>query len=90
MTTTLRIDERGAVTVPEELCRALGLGPGSEVIAEQRPNGVLLRPAAEKSLLELFDEAIAALPPEEVAKWPRDGAEEHDHYIYGTPKKRGS
>lgn len=89
MTSTLQIDERGAVMLPEELRKAIGLEPGSTVVAEQRPDGLLLRPTPEKSLLQLFDEAIAALPPEVVAQWPRDGAEEHDHYIYGTPKKGG-
>jgi hypothetical protein len=28
------------------------------------------------------------LPEEELRKLPHDGAEQHDHYIYGTPKKR--
>ncbi len=26
-------------------------------------------------------------PPEEVAKLPHDGAHNHDHYLYGAPKK---
>lgn len=36
-------------------------------------------------------ERISALasdaPPEELAKPPTDGASQHDHYIYGTPKR---
>lgn len=36
-------------------------------------------------------ERIAALtddaPPEEFAKPPTDGASQHDHYVYGTPKR---
>ena len=36
-------------------------------------------------------ERIAALtadaPPEELAKLPTDGASQHDHYLYGTPKE---
>ncbi len=28
-----------------------------------------------------------ALPAEVVASWPTDGASQHDHYIYGTPKR---
>ena len=28
---------------------------------------------------------LAALP--ENANWPADGAAQHDHYLYGTPKK---
>ena len=40
--------------------------------------------------LSLGDEIAAlvdALPPEVVAAWPTDGASQHDHYIYGTPKR---
>ncbi len=33
--------------------------------------------------LELFKD----IPEEEWEKMPSDGALEHDHYIYGTPKK---
>ena len=28
-----------------------------------------------------------AVPPEEFAKLPKDGADEHDHYLYGSPKR---
>jgi len=27
------------------------------------------------------------VPPDVFDKLPRDGAAEHDHYLYGTPKK---
>ena len=27
------------------------------------------------------------IPEEEFLKLPADGAEQHDHYIYGTPKR---
>ena len=33
--------------------------------------------------LELFKD----IPEEEFKNYPTDGALEHDHYIYGTPKK---
>jgi predicted DNA-binding antitoxin AbrB/MazE fold protein len=29
----------------------------------------------------------ADAPPEELAKAPTDGASQHDHYLYGTPKR---
>ena len=41
-----------------------------------------------QSLLELFDSITADMTPDEVVKLPTDGAEQHDHYIYGTPKRR--
>ena len=32
-------------------------------------------------------EAIRPIPEEELDKIPHDGAENHDHYLYGAPKK---
>ena len=40
-----------------------------------------------KPIWEVIDEIMAKVPDEELAKLPRDGAAEHDHYIYGTPKR---
>ena len=41
----------------------------------------------KKSLWELADEFISSVPPEEFAKLPKDGSIQHDHYIYGWPKR---
>jgi len=30
---------------------------------------------------------MADVPPDEFAKLPNDGASEHDHYLYGHPKR---
>ncbi|MEL6493312.1 MAG: hypothetical protein AAFQ95_25445 [Cyanobacteria bacterium J06621_3] len=40
----------------------------------------------EKTLLQLADDFATDLSDETLAQLPRDGAVEHDHYIYGTPK----
>ncbi|MGI0485810.1 type II toxin-antitoxin system HicB family antitoxin [Pantanalinema rosaneae CENA516] len=40
-----------------------------------------------RSLLDLFAEVTADMTEDEVAQLPKDGAEQHDHYIYGTPKR---
>ena len=29
----------------------------------------------------------STLPPEVLAQFPADGASQHDHYLYGTPKR---
>lgn len=42
---------------------------------------------ADKPLWEQILEMTAEVPDEEWAKLPTDGAEQHDHYIYGTPKR---
>ena len=42
---------------------------------------------SRKPIWEEFEEIAASIPDEEWAKLPVDGAEQHDHYIYGTPKR---
>lgn len=42
---TTKIGRRGAVVIPARLRRKLGLTEGSLVIAEEREDGILLRPA---------------------------------------------
>ncbi len=42
---------------------------------------------AQKSIWEKIDERIAQIPPEEREKMPTDGSYQHDHYLYGTPKR---
>ncbi len=38
-----------------------------------------------QALLDLLDSM--PLSPEDIASLPHDGAENHDHYLYGAPKK---
>jgi Arc/MetJ-type ribon-helix-helix transcriptional regulator len=42
---------------------------------------------AEKPIWEEILELTADVPDEEWDKLPTDLAEQHDHYIYGTPKR---
>lgn len=42
---------------------------------------------AGREFLAMIDRLWGDLPAEERAKLPADGALEHDHYIYGTPKR---
>jgi hypothetical protein len=47
-------------------------------------------PAAEHPLQTAADIVLArmrSVPPEIMAAMPKDGASQHDHYIYGWPKK---
>ena len=43
----------------------------------------------DKSVWELFEDASRELPNEELDRLPKDGSLQHDHYIYGTPKRPG-
>ena len=87
MSTILRADATGAVVVPAELCRAAGVVPGAEIVAEVQSGRIVLQQAAMP-----FWERIAALSadasPEELGKAPTDGSAQIDHYLYGHPKRK--
>mgnify|MGYP001316472067 CR=1 FL=1 len=86
MSTIVRADAAGAVTLPAELCKAAGVTPGADLVAETQDGRIVL----ERPRQPIW-ERIAALttdaPPEEIAKLPPDGAAQIDHYLYGHPKR---
>jgi hypothetical protein len=41
----------------------------------------------DKPIWEIADELFGAIPDEELARLPVDGAAQHDHYLYGLPKR---
>ncbi len=41
----------------------------------------------DRPIWEVIGEISAEVPDEEWTKLPTDGAEQHDHYLYGSPKK---
>ena len=86
MTTMLKADPSGAVTLPADLCRAAGVAPGADLVAEVQAGRIVLQPAAAP-----FWERIAAMtadiPPEEFAKLPPYDAAHVDDYLYGRPSR---
>jgi len=47
-------------------------------------------PVAEKPprrIADIICENMQSVPPEVMASMPKDGASQHDHYIYGWPKR---
>jgi hypothetical protein len=89
---TLRIDLRSET---EEALRARAEAAGITVddcarkILERELGGgaAVASQDPARSLLEDLLGPIAILPPEAFEGLPRDGAGQHDHYIYGTPKR---
>jgi len=41
----------------------------------------------QPSLAERIAALARDLPPEVIDAWPTDGASQHDHYLYGAPKR---
>jgi hypothetical protein len=65
-----------------------GSGPGSEAATSEEPP--VSRP--RQSIADFIVESMKDLPPEimldaATATMPTDGASQHDHYIYGWPKR---
>jgi hypothetical protein len=54
---------------------------------ERQPGPGAVQPP--RHISQVIAEIMADTPPEELAKLPADGASEHDHYIYGWPKRNG-
>jgi Protein of unknown function (DUF2281) len=44
-------------------------------------------PEEKKTIWEDIDELMAEVPDEEWDQVPTDGSYQHDHYLYGTPKR---
>ncbi|HEY9896489.1 MAG TPA: hypothetical protein V6D34_13955 [Candidatus Sericytochromatia bacterium] len=42
----------------------------------------------DRPIWEIIDDLVKDIPEEELEKLPTDGAEQHDYYIYGTPKRK--
>jgi antitoxin component of MazEF toxin-antitoxin module len=74
------------VTLPAELCKAAGFAPGADLAAEVQTGQIILGPV-RVPIWERILALTADAPPEELAKPPTDGASQHDHYLYGTPKR---
>lgn len=60
-TETGKIGKKGVFTIPSALRKRFGLHDGSLVIAEERADGILLRPAVATALEIYADERIAEL-----------------------------
>jgi Tfp pilus assembly protein PilN len=54
-----------------------------------KENGAPLE-STRRPISEIFQELSSQIPLEEWAELPRDGAEQHDHYLYGLPKRSNS
>ncbi len=77
--TTVKVHFDGKVLVPEE---PVDLPMNCALEVQIKPAS----PSASggKPLLKLV-KALAALPAN--PEWPSDGAAQHDHYLYGSPKR---
>jgi antitoxin component of MazEF toxin-antitoxin module len=86
MSTIIKADASGAVMLPVELCRAAGIHPQSELVAQVQDGRIVLEPAGAP-IWERIVALTADAPSDELERPPSDGASQHDHYLYGRPRR---
>jgi len=65
MNNTIRVNERGTMTLPKKLRTKLGLDKGGLVIAEETDQGIVLRAAAAYPIEIYTDERIREFEEDE-------------------------
>jgi hypothetical protein len=58
-----------------------------ETNGTEQTQGVSPPPPKPKHIWEIAQELFSDIPEEDLARLPVDGAAQHDHYIYGLPKR---
>ncbi len=54
-------------------------------LARNEPEGSAERPL--QTAADIVLSPMRKVPPEIMATMPKDGASQHDHYLYGSPKR---
>jgi hypothetical protein len=79
-------DEQAAALTAKAAAAGLTLEAWLKKLASAEPS----RPSAERPLETAADIVLSHMrkvPPEIMEAMPKDGASQHDHYIYGWPKR---
>ena len=70
---TSKVGKRGTVVMPARLRRKFGLEEGTLVVAEEREDGILIRPAVDSSMIEIYT-------PERIAEFVLMSAIDEEDY----------
>jgi hypothetical protein len=84
MTLTIKLSDEQADVLQAKAAEGLSVEEWIQKLAAPA------EPAPERPLqaaAEIILSSMRDVPPEMMAAMPRDGASQHDHYIYGWPKK---
>jgi hypothetical protein len=76
-------DEQAAALKAKASAEGLSLAEWIRKLAEQSQ----VAASPRRHISEIIRENMSRVPSEVMATMPKDGASEHDHYIYGLPKR---
>ena len=90
MTITIQLtDQEASALQSRALQEGLTINTFLQRMAEQQARIPALVQAGSDSrpIWEIMTELMSDVPDEVFDRLPTDGASEHDHYLYGTPKR---
>ena len=61
-----------------------------EIVAREAGAAIRSVSQTRRHISDVIRERMSKVPPEIMATMPEDGASQHDHYIYGFPKRVAS
>jgi hypothetical protein len=84
-------DQQAGVLRAKAAAEGLSLQEWIQKLAQNEPEpiarGASRHDPRRRHISEVIQEIMSDVPREEFETLPRDGASEHDHYLYGAPKK---
>lgn len=83
LTINLADDEQALLAAKAQACGVTAEEYAHKVLADD----LGIAPPTRRHISEIIRENMNRVPPEIMAAMPKDGASEHDHYIYGLPKR---
>ena len=88
MTVTIELSEEQAEAVEAQAAaQGMSVEDWLKQVAERQAQAPLPRKTGRRHISEVIRDNMKDVPPEDLALLPADGASEHDHYIYGWPKR---
>ena len=85
MTLTIKLsDEEATALQAKAAAEGLSLEEWLKKLAEPEP---ITASRPHRHIADVIVENMRRVPPDIMATMPTDGASQHDHYIYGWPKK---
>jgi hypothetical protein len=91
MTVTIQLSDEQVTTLQAQAAReGLTLDEWLQRLAEQYAQSRVpssAQPSGRPPIWERIAERMKAVPPDVFERLPHDGASEHDHYLYGSPKR---
>jgi hypothetical protein len=78
-------DEQARALQAKAAAEGLSLDEWIQKLARPEPEPTVERPL--QTAADIILTSMRKVPPEIMATMPEDGASQHDHYIYGWPKR---